>query len=222
VRQALANTILTEYHNSGDQWSSAMNNLDALLALRPSPDVSGPGFFSDGDMLHTCTFGKGKKGPGMKQYEYDAQLSTYAVLASPIIISADLRTLKQTQPECLKLLTNTELLSVHQDPKAFAPRIVFEHRINGSSTLMARDAASVVTAQGFARTMHDSSIALVLLNRKDRGNSVLAVTWSQLGIKTGVTCSVRDILRHQDLGQATSAFNVSVAPHSAAFVRLKC
>jgi len=30
---------------------SAMSNLDALLQLRPQPDVDGPGFFSDGDML---------------------------------------------------------------------------------------------------------------------------------------------------------------------------
>ena len=28
-----------------------MSNLDALVQLRPQPDVDGPGFFSDGDML---------------------------------------------------------------------------------------------------------------------------------------------------------------------------
>lgn len=49
-------------HNSADEWASAMSNLDALLDLRPHPDVAGPGFFSDGDMLHTCSFGHGRKG----------------------------------------------------------------------------------------------------------------------------------------------------------------
>ena len=49
-------------HNSGDEWKSALSNLDALLDLRPQPDVGGPGFFSDGDMLHTCSFGHGRKG----------------------------------------------------------------------------------------------------------------------------------------------------------------
>jgi hypothetical protein len=48
TRQQLANTILTEYHNSGDEWANALSNLDALLALRPQPDAAGPGFFSDG------------------------------------------------------------------------------------------------------------------------------------------------------------------------------
>ena len=38
----LANTILTEYHNSGDEWQSAMSNLDAVLDLRPKPDAHGP------------------------------------------------------------------------------------------------------------------------------------------------------------------------------------
>ncbi len=38
----LANTILTEYHNSGDEWQSAMSNLDAVLDLRPQPDAHGP------------------------------------------------------------------------------------------------------------------------------------------------------------------------------------
>ena len=37
--------MLTEYRNSGDVWSSAMSNLDAVLDLRPRPDVGGPGFF---------------------------------------------------------------------------------------------------------------------------------------------------------------------------------
>lgn len=103
TRSALANTILTEYHNSADEWASALSNLDALLSLRPVPDNTEPGFFSDGDMLHTCSFGKGKKGPGMKQHEYDAQFAVYSVLASPIIISADLRTLKESQVSAIPL-----------------------------------------------------------------------------------------------------------------------
>ena len=56
TRKGLANAILTEYGNSHDSWESAMSNLDALVQLRPTPDVDGPGFFSDGDMLQTCNF----------------------------------------------------------------------------------------------------------------------------------------------------------------------
>jgi hypothetical protein len=64
--------------------------------LRPQPDVSGPGFFSDGDMLQTCNFGFGGTNceaskPGscpnkghMKQGEYQAQFATFALLASQV------------------------------------------------------------------------------------------------------------------------------------------
>ena len=37
----------------------------------------------------------------MKQNEYTAQFATWAVLASPIVFSADMRSLQQTQPACL-------------------------------------------------------------------------------------------------------------------------
>ena len=36
---------------------SAMSNLDALVNLRPQPDVDGPGFYSDGDMLQVRKHG---------------------------------------------------------------------------------------------------------------------------------------------------------------------
>ena len=39
----------------------------------------------------------------------------------------------------------------------------------------------VVSAQGLARTLHDGSIALVLLNRLDHGSSTLSVSWAELG-----------------------------------------
>jgi hypothetical protein len=32
---------------------------------------AGPGFFSDGDMLHTCNFGKGKIGGGKRKLWQD-------------------------------------------------------------------------------------------------------------------------------------------------------
>ena len=123
TRANLANAILTEFGNSHDNWGSAMSNLDALLTLRPQPDVDGPGFFSDGDMLQTCNFGFGgtncnaargqcpSKGH-MTQDEYTAQFATWAALASQMIISADLRNLQSAQPECFKLLKNADILAV--------------------------------------------------------------------------------------------------------------
>ena len=181
------------------------------------------GFFSDGDMLHTCSFGAGKKGKvGMKQHEYTAQFATWAVLASPIIISADLRSLQRTQPACLNdLLKNSEILAVHQDAAANAPRVIFTR-----NATMVRDEhgglAAAVAAQGFARKMADGSVALVLLNRKDSGSLTLSASWSELGLQPGAECSVRDLINKKQLPKAKGSFSSAVPSHSASFVRVAC
>ena len=50
----------------------------------------------------------------MKQNEYQAQFALWALMASQIIISSDLRTLPADQPDCFKMLLNREILHVHQ------------------------------------------------------------------------------------------------------------
>jgi len=218
TRSALANSILTERSNSHDGWGSAMSNLDALLELRPEPDVGGPGFFSDGDMLHSCNFGGGAVGhdpQGMKPGEYQAQFAVWAVMASPIIISADLRSLQRAHPDCLAMLKNKEVLAVHQDLAAQAPTIIFKNR-----TAIDAVTGAVVTAQGFSRMMHDGSVALALLNREDRGRIDLAVKWEDVGLPASTTCNVRDIINQQDLPKATGSYSSSVNAHTTNFVRI--
>lgn len=221
ARAGLANAMLTEGSNSRDSWASAMANLDALLALRPSPDWRGPGFFSDGDMLHTCSFGRGQTSDpspggsrprvyGMALHEYAAQLAVYAVLASPIVISADLRELAAARPECVALLTNKDLLRVSQDPAAHAPRAC------------ALDGEPVAPhAQCFSRPMADGSVALVLLNR-GAAAAALNVTFAQLGLPAGRSCAVRDLLARAELDPAAGAYAASVGAHEAAAVRISC
>jgi hypothetical protein len=38
----------------------------------------------------------------------------WAVLASPLLLSADLRTVKERHPECLELMLNREIIAVNQ------------------------------------------------------------------------------------------------------------
>ena len=80
----------------------------------------------------------------------------------------------------------------------------------------------MTTEQGFARTMHDGSVVLVLLNRRDSGSATLAASWVELGLKAGAECAVRDLLRKSDLAKATAKFSASVGAHSAVAVRLTC
>ena len=86
--------------------------------------ISGAGTWMDADMLQLCTYGEGATrhwnstgepnnmhGQGLTFTEYKAHLSVWAVLASPLIQSADLRTVGQRHPECLELMLNPEILA---------------------------------------------------------------------------------------------------------------
>ena len=210
TRAGLANTILTEYGNSHDAWDSAMSNLDALIQLRPSPDWNGPGFFSDGDMLQTWNFGMGKTGklPGMSQSEYTAQFALYAVLASQLVISADVRTLQRDNPECLALLLNQDLLAVNQDVAAKAPRVILS---NASGT------PARTVAQCFFQWRYRRGVA-----QPRRGHSGALGELGAARAPATASCKVRDLISSTDLGAMTGAYSASVGAHQAAAVRVSC
>jgi hypothetical protein len=69
-------------------------------------------------MLQLCTYGEGltphTKG-GMTLTEYRSHYSVWAILASPLILSADLRTIKTAHPACLQLMMNEEIIAINQD-----------------------------------------------------------------------------------------------------------
>ena len=218
TRQALANSVLTEYSNSKDMWTSAMSNLDAMLELRPAPDVRGPGYFTDGDMLHSCNFGGGAVSHdpgGMKLTEYQAQFALWALLASPMILSADLRSLQKAHPDCLAMLKNKDVLSVNQDSAANAPTVVFKNQTDAVT-------GEVFMAQAFSRVLGDGSVALAMLNREDHGSVSVEVSWEQIGLPAGASCAMRDLLAQTDLPKSIGSYSKEVNSHEVQFVQVTC
>ena len=145
-RHALANSILVEYTNTFDSWYSPyprqrpnmhggiITDIDSMVQLT-NLSTSGPGSWNDADMLQLCTYGKGgtpHSPGGMTLAEYRAHYSVWAILASPLIISADLRTIKEQHPDCLALMLNPEIVAVNQDPAGLPPRLISQ-RTNGST-----------------------------------------------------------------------------------------
>ena len=87
------------------QWSTILVNLDF------SSDVwrfAGPGGFNDLDMLGGCTV----FGP-MSSLQRRAQFVAYAMAASPLVLSVDVRSLA---PEDLETYSNAEVIAVGRDP----------------------------------------------------------------------------------------------------------
>lgn len=81
-----------------------LSNLDSQQLLTWD-NLTEPGAWNDNDMLYVCH-------GGQTMAEYTSQFSTWSILASPLILGNDIRTMT---PECLAIITNKEVVAVNQD-----------------------------------------------------------------------------------------------------------
>ena len=203
-----------------------LTDIDAMVALT-KPEYSGPGSWADGDMLQVCNYGKGgtnaggRDDGGMTLAEYQASYSIWAVLASPIIISADLRTLATEHPDCLAMLKNKELLAISQDKLGVAGRLV---RQLTNATDPSPDAvrSTNIIEQVFSRPLDGKAVAAVLFNRAEATRTIM-ITWVELGLPAG-EYAVRDIWASsssgKEVGSSASGYSASVPAHSAMMIKI--
>jgi len=93
----------TDIGSHGDiTFANVLRNLDADAA---HPGAAGPGHWNDPDYLGP--------GLGMTAAEAQAQLSMWAIVAAPLIIGSDPRTLS---PASVAMLENPRVIAVDQDP----------------------------------------------------------------------------------------------------------
>jgi alpha-N-acetylgalactosaminidase len=92
-----------------DSWQSVRSIMDFFARTNESDIIvqaAGPGHWNDPDMLLVGN-------PGVSLSEQRAQFAVWAILAAPLYISADLRTIAK---ESLEILSNQEIIAVNQDP----------------------------------------------------------------------------------------------------------
>lgn len=199
-----------------------LTNIDAMVALT-KPSYSGPGSWADADMLHVCNYGEGgadaggRGDGGMTLGEYRASYSIWAVLASPMIISADLRTLATKHSDCLAMLLNREVLAISQDPLGQAGSLVTQTS-NASDPSPAAARTTNIVTQVFYRRLHDDSCAIVLFNRAETTRSI-NITWAEIGLPDGAH-NVRDVWAHEDKGPTTGGIGAEVPPHEVVMLRI--
>ncbi|HEV3069983.1 MAG TPA: glycoside hydrolase family 27 protein [Solirubrobacteraceae bacterium] len=117
------------------RFANVLANLDADAA---QPQAAGPGHWNDPDYL----------GPdqGMTAAQFRTQFSMWAMLAAPLMLSADLITLSgQSQTT----VANGEAIAIDQDPAGLQARLL----------------ASSGEAQVWVKPLSDGSRAIALLNR---------------------------------------------------------
>jgi alpha-galactosidase len=192
----------------GDQWDSPHNAyscIGILAAVDASANLekhAGPGGWNDPDMLVVGLGNKGFiKGGGCTSSEYQTQMSMWCILAAPLMIGCDIRNM---DAETRRILTNPEAIAVDQDP------------LGKQGNRVARAASTDV----WRKPLSGGAAAVALLNRGEQ-DAVIQAGWKELGLKPGVSMTVRDLWEHRDLGTHQESISARVGPHATVLVRLQ-
>ncbi|HEY7932685.1 MAG TPA: glycoside hydrolase family 27 protein [Solirubrobacteraceae bacterium] len=173
-------------------FATVLRNLDADAT---HPEAAGPGHWNDPDYL----------GPdqGMTEEQFQTQMSMWAMLAAPLMISDNL---SSASAASLRLLSNREVIAIDQDPAGI------------QGTLLSSSGESEV----WVKPLRDGSRALALLNR---GTSPLPIDSSAaaIGMASAPGYTLRDLWSHSSTtttgdisalvpGQSTVLIRVSPLP----------
>ncbi|KAF4626352.1 hypothetical protein G7Y89_g11811 [Cudoniella acicularis] len=179
--------------------------LEMLDRGRGLEKYSGPGHWNDYDMLIVGLNGNSTQleGTGCSNVEYRSHFTMWCMVASPLLIGADVRTLSAYD---LQTLTNKEVIAISQDPLGKVATVVHEDL--------------TLQTQVYAKDMSDGSKAVAYLNRGTLTANItvdpfkdLHVWWKQY--------HVRDLWKHQDMGifNFSNPYMVEVFAHEVKALR---
>lgn len=130
-----------------------------------------------------------------EQYSY---MSLWALMASPLIYSGDMRHLDKFT---LNVLCNAEVIDLDQDPLGRQARIV---RKTSNEFIL-------------AKPLDDGSLAVGLFNLTNATRTIDA-GWADLQLKGRQVA--RDVWRHRNMGAKLGHYSATVGPHGVSLVRL--
>eukprot|EP00039_Didymoeca_costata_P021231 m.343847 g.343847 ORF g.343847 m.343847 type:complete len:477 (+) comp23440_c0_seq1:178-1608(+) len=247
-RKGLANSLLVEFTNLFDFWykphwlharycpgpkcntsspGGFLTNVDAMQEMT-KPEYGGPGSWSDGDMLHVCNYGEGNPDAGsggddsgMTLIEYQSSLSIWAILASPIIISADLRSLPTRHPDCFKmLLESDEVLVISQDARGLPGRLVYQS--TNATDKKALPTTTNIVEQIWARDLVGGKVGVALFNRGEN-EKMMTFAWNMfgdLGPRTARDAWLKKPIFNKRSPYFTNNITLSVQPHATRVIVL--
>ena len=184
------------YYDIDDTKASLKQIIDFFAKSDPNHvmvQTAGPGHWNDPDMLVVGN-------DGVTLSEQRAQFAFWAILAAPLIMSNDLRTISA---ESLTILKNKEVIDINQDPLGKQGYVI----VNGPGTQRVWKRDLVPAKDGSQR------VAVLFDDfNSDTGTATFTFSASQLGWTEG-SFSVRDVHLHQDV-----LVNVDVGTHLIATV----
>lgn len=174
------------------EWPAMLRNLDANAA---HPSATGPGHYNDPDyLLPMRPLPTG--GTELTFEESRTQLAMWSIMAAPLIIGSDPRTLPT---EMTAALTNPEILAVDQDP-------------------LARQGEQIGTSEVWSKPLTGTGTrAVALLNRTDTAHPI-TVTFAAIALAGPI--HIRNLWTRTNEPTATGSYTVTVPAHGTAMLRL--
>ena len=175
--------------------ASILKIIDIMAPLWP---YAGPGHWNDADMLQV--------GNGDLTYDENVMhFSMWCMLASPLIVGCDLRNIDM---KILDILTNKEAIAINQDKLGKQGRM-FERSGRYHET--------------WIKELSDGRIALCFLNKDEKEWSLDYHFWGFdiIGIdRTYDHYIVRDVWKHQDIGDTGDRYSFKVPAHGVVLLCL--
>lgn len=201
-------------HAGGHMWRTTGDiddSWESILAIgfQQQADLApyaGPGHWNDPDMLVVGMYGKGNVGQGgCTDAEYRSHFSLWCLLAAPLMIGCDVRTMNETTRA---ILLNRDLIAVNQDVLGCQA-----HRIGQV------EYANEI-AETWAKPLADGSIAVGLFHLGKLPQRLVSVAWESLGLHPDRACQVRDLWTGEELGVFTIGFSARVDSHDVMMLRI--
>lgn len=175
----------------GPHWGSIKTIIAKNLYLSA---FAGGGHYNDMDML--------EMGRGLRPEEEETHFGMWCIMSSPLLIGCDLTTLPEPTR---KLLTNSELIALNQDPLGLQAYVV-QHRAGGY--VLVKD---LLQKQGKVR-------AVVLYNPTD---SVCHFEVSPAELELGGKMKVRDLIKRKDEARINGKLVYEVPAHGVKILRVE-
>ena len=179
----------------GPSWQSMLHNFDTAA---PRALFAGPGHWNDPDLLEV---GNGEF-DGRHLTEARAQMSLWAIIAAPLILSYDIST---PQPALADIVTNREMIAIDQDPAG-----------NQGVILSLEDCSEVITKSLAPR----GAKAVAMINRENR-SCTLTLRMEDIHIDPSEPITIRDVWKHTANSLRNGKLKIKLAPHETALFTIQ-
>lgn len=169
-------------------FTDVLRNIDADAA---APQAAGPGHWNDPDYL--------APGQGMSGTQFRSQLSMWAMLAAPLMISDDLTKISSAS---LNAVQDTEAIAIDQDPAGV------------QGTLL----STTGNGQVWVKPLIDGSRAVALLNRGSSATRI-ETSASAIGLPSAHSYALRNLWTHTTRSTGGS-ISAEVAGDSTVLLRV--